>query len=291
MKNAILIDGNSLAYRAYFATWQQVEFAKLNNLPFNNAIRTMLMMCWNLLQSKQYDYGVISFDTKAPTFRDQLYSEYKSKRSKTPSELLVQIPVVKESLRHLGFLVCEQDGFEADDLIGSYARLMTQNNVAVDIYSSDRDLLQLVDSMTSVWLCVKGTKEMKEYNTDNFAEQFFGLTPKQVIEYKGLVGDNSDNLTGIKGIGPKKGIDLLKQYGTIDNIFANFDKLSKALQTILQGQIDTAKKFSFLASIKTDIKLNDDIVHAALKPIDKQALLELLDKYGIKALAQKFSQL
>ncbi|AAB96106.1 5'-3' exonuclease [Mycoplasmoides pneumoniae] len=291
MKNAILIDGNSLAYRAYFATWQQVEFAKLHNLPFNNAIRTMLMMCWNLLQSKQYDYGVISFDTKAPTFRDQLYSEYKSKRSKTPSELLVQIPVVKESLRHLGFLVCEQDGFEADDLIGSYARLMTQNNVAVDIYSSDRDLLQLVDSMTSVWLCVKGTKEMKEYNTDNFAEQFFGLTPKQVIEYKGLVGDNSDNLTGIKGIGPKKGIDLLKQYGTIDNIFANFDKLSKALQTILQGQIDTAKKFSFLASIKTDIKLNDDIVHAALKPIDKQALLELLDKYGIKALAQKFSQL
>lgn len=291
MKKAILIDGNSLAYRAYFATWKQVEYAKQNNLPFNNAIRTMLLMCWNLIKANVYQYGIVSFDTKAPTFRDQIYEGYKQKRVKTPVELLVQIPLIKQALVYLGFLVCEKDGFEADDLIGSYANLFTKQEIAVDIYSSDRDMLQLVNAFTNVFLCIKGTKEMVMYNNENFKSLFYGLAPYQVVEYKGLVGDNSDNLAGIKGIGPIKGIELLQQYGTIDNIYTNFNNLPNQLQKLLNNQKEIAKTFSFLAKIKTDIELDQNIDLTGLKPIQKQALIQLLSENKINTLVEKFSKI
>ncbi|WP_027123861.1 5'-3' exonuclease [Mycoplasmoides pirum] len=278
---AIVIDGNSLTYRAYYATINQLDYFKKYNIKPNNAIKTMLIMSLKILKQYNPKYTLIAFDAGKSTFRNELYKEYKSNRSKTPLELIEQITLLHDIMKLCGYNVCLQNGIEADDIIGSFANLTNANNIHCKIFSSDKDMLQLVNKNTEIHKPEKGVSEMQIYNIDNFENLLDGLSPEQIVDYKGIVGDSSDNLPGIKGIGKKTGIKLIKKYKTLDNIFNNLNDLSNKQKQLFIESENISKLCKELATIKTDLFLNKNINDFLRKPIETENLFDFLNKYKI----------
>lgn len=287
-KLAMAIDGNSLSYRAYYATVKILQNYTVSQ-EATNAVKLMLIMCLKLRKMFSYDFAVVAFDTHAPTFRKLTLEKYKLNRKKMPSALVTQMPLIMESLNYLGFKVIFADGWEADDLIGSFVRLMTYNNVYTNIYSSDYDLLQLVSSSSSLFMPIQGVSKMKEYNLGNFSHLFYGLTPSQIPHYKALVGDSSDNYDGVKGIGKKTAIELLKKYQNLDGIFKNSLKLTKRQYQLLASQMDQLKTCFELSTIKSDY-FHDltSIESFQLRKIDFNAISDFLKKHTIRNLEKYF---
>lgn len=262
MEKAILIDGNSLMFRAYYGTINQVDFFVKNGLFPTNAIKTMMLILFKILENSKYDYAVIAFDHKDKNFRKEEFEEYKGKRKSTPKELILQIPIIHEIMPYFGFKTFCVSGIEADDVIGSVANLLSKNNIKCDVFSSDNDMLQLVDENINVIQFKKGITEYITYTNENFKELNDGLEPKQIIDYKGLCGDSSDNLPGIKGIGRKTAIDLLLKFNSMENIFNNIDFIEqKSVKEKLINGKEMGLKCKELATILTeffdDKKIND----------------------------------
>lgn len=252
MKRALIIDGNSLIYRVYYATINQLDYFKEYNQTPNNALKLMIDLCFKLKNSKEYSYGIIAFDCGGCKFRTDLVESYKANRSKMPEELRVQLLPTQEILELIGFNVITKPGFEADDIIGSCSKLLSKHNVAVDIYSSDRDMLQLIDSNISVNLIKKGLKDIVIHTNDNLNE-LIGLKPLEVIDYKAIVGDSADNISGIKGIGPKAGLELINKYSTVENIIQNIDNLSPKIKEKISSNIELLLNLKTIISIKTNL--------------------------------------
>ncbi len=287
LKKAIVIDGNSLFYRMYYATTNLVDFAKANNLIPNNAIKMMMNIILKYLNNDKYDYFFIAFDAKAKTFRHSEFDDYKKNRVKAPDELYLQMADTIEAIDALGIKVMQKPGIEADDLVGSFVKLMSKNGILVDILSSDKDLLQLVDNNCTVYLIKKGISELDEYNIVNFKDKFFGLLPNQVIEYKAIVGDTSDCLPGIKGIGPKTGINLLQQYGNLENIFLHLSELSEINKQKFIKDKEIAFKCRELAKILTnEFDNNYSVDEFLLKKMCREKLLPIIKKYKLKNLEE-----
>ena len=217
MKKLVLIDGNSLMFRAYYATAYTGNLMKTSNGLYTNALYGFVNMFNKILSTEKPDYLFVAFDKGKKTRRHQVYSEYKGGRKPMPEEFAMQIPLIKEFLNVIGVHQLELDEYEADDIIGSLA---TQNKELVDeitVLSGDKDLLQLVEGNIKVSLTIKGISELETYTEENFYD-LMGFYPSQLVDYKALIGDSSDNLPGITGVGPKTAIKLLKEYGTIENI-------------------------------------------------------------------------
>lgn len=281
MKKAILIDGNSLMFRAYYGTINQVDFFVKSNLFPTNAIKTMMLILFKILENSNYEYAVIAFDHKDKNFRKVEFEEYKGKRKSTPQELICQIPIIHEIMPYFGFKTFCISGIEADDVIGSAATLLAKNNIQCDVFSSDNDMLQLVNENINVIQFKKGISEYITYTQSNFKELNDGLEPKQIIDYKGLCGDSSDNLPGIKGIGHKTAINLILKFNSVENIFNNIDFIEQnsIKEKLLNGK-NMGLKCKELATILTTFFDGTKIDDFKNNNIDFDKIKQYIKKYN-----------
>ncbi|MBO4252090.1 MAG: DNA polymerase I [Clostridia bacterium] len=244
MEKLVLIDGNSLINRAFYA----MPLLTTKDGKFTNGVYGFLTMFFKTLSEIKPDYTAVAFDLKTPTFRHKLYDEYKGTRKPMPDELRPQIPLLKEVLTLMGVKIVEKEGFEADDIIGTLAK---NNTVYTVIITGDRDSFQLVDNTTEVHFTRRGITDVDVLTSDNFKEKT-GLSPEQIIDLKSLMGDASDNIPGVPGIGEKTAKTLISDYGTLDGVYKNIDDIGGKLQEKLIAGKDLAYLSYTLATIKTD---------------------------------------
>ena len=222
MEKLVLIDGNSLINRAFYA--MPLLTTKIG-VP-TNAVYGFMNMFFKMLGDIKPKYVAVAFDLKAPTFRHKLYSEYKGTRKPMPDELRPQIPLLKEVLTLMGVTVVEKPGAEADDIIGTIAK---NTDVSTVIFTGDKDSFQLVDEQTEVHFTKRGITDVEIYTLENFQEKT-GLTPTQIIDLKALMGDSSDNIPGVPGVGEKTAKSLLEKYQTVENLYQNTEELTEKLK-------------------------------------------------------------
>ena len=227
MKRIILVDGNSLMYRAYFATAFTGNLMQNSKGLYTNAIFSFIKMLDHLV-NQDYDNILVAFDAGKQTFRHEILDSYKDGRSPMPEEMRVQIPHIKEYLHLMNIKEYQLPLYEADDIIGTMARLAINEGYHVDIYSSDKDLLQLVNENTTVHLTKKGMTELEDFTPEHVVEKY-GLTYHQMVDLKALMGDPSDNLKGLPGVGEKTAVKLLQQYGSLEELIAQRDSVSGKL--------------------------------------------------------------
>jgi DNA polymerase-1 len=231
MKKMLIVDGNSLLFRAYYATYNPDKnklMATKAGTP-TNAIFAFSNMFMNLLKSLKEGDGIfVAFDKGKHTFRHKEYEEYKANRKPLPQELAIQMPIARKFLDSLNVPYFEDDDIEADDIAGIMAKLSKKDGYSVYLYTSDKDYLQLIDDNTTVELIKRGLKDIKEYTPTTFKEDW-GFEPIEIVDYKGLMGDPSDNLKGIPKIGDKTAKELIKKYGTLENIIEHVSELKPAI--------------------------------------------------------------
>lgn len=255
MKKCLLIDGNAMLFRAYYATLYGRMMTTSNGIP-TNAVYGFITMINKALDLIKPDHLLVAFDSGKPTFRHETFKEYKGTRRQLDQELIVQFPIAREYLEAKGIPWYECEGIEADDIIGSAAK--TYPDYQTVILTSDRDLLQLIDETTNVLLMKKGITEMELVDVQGLKDNFH-VTPSQIIELKGLMGDTADNIPGVPGVGEKTALKLLDQYETVHNLYEHIDEIKGKLKEKLEMNKDKAELSLFLATIVTDAKLPFDL--------------------------------
>ncbi|MBL0386270.1 DNA polymerase I [Tumebacillus sp. ITR2] len=252
-KKLILIDGNSITYRAFFA------LPPLSNSKgqFTNAAFGFTQMLLRLLQDEKPTHLVVAFDKGKANFRHEVFSEYKGTREKTPGELREQFPIVREILQSFDIPYVEIEGYEADDIIGTLTKQAETEGYQSLVVTGDKDLLQLVSDQVTTMLTRKGITETEKYGIPQIHERY-GLTPQQIIDLKGLMGDSSDNIPGIPGVGEKTALKLLAQYPSVEEVLAHADEApGKKLQEKLREHADSAMMSKKLATILREVPLGD----------------------------------
>jgi DNA polymerase-1 len=284
----ILIDGNSLAYRAFYALPDTMRSAKGLT---TNAIYGFTTMLLKILDEKP-EFVAISFDRPEPTFRHKEYKEYKATREKAPPTLHEQFPYIKEVAKAFDIPIYEIAGFEADDVIGTLAKEAKAQGFDVEILTGDLDPLQLVDDHIKVMTTRKGITDTVLYGEKEVEERYGGLKPNQLIDYKSLKGDTSDNIPGVPKVGDKTAIELLKEYGTLDNIYKNLDKIKKpALKENLKNNLQLAQLSKRLATIVTNVPLEIDFKHARRGEIDWAGkVIPLFQEFDFDSLTKKYNK-
>ena len=291
MSKLMILDGNSIVNRAFYG----VRLLSTREGLYTNAIFGFLNILQKLVGEEHPDALCVAFDRKAPTFRHLAYDGYKAKRHAMPEELAVQMPVLKDVLEAMRIPRYELDGWEADDLLGTISRRCEREGWDCDIATGDKDSLQLVTETTTVKLVSTrmGQTTTKEMTPDSFREQY-GFDPIHIIDLKALMGDASDNIPGVKGIGEKTAMDLIQRYQSVSAIYAGLDTLEAkpaVLKKLAEGA-EQAKLSYELATIHTDAPIDFTPEDAMRKEPDGPALYELLlklefakliDKLGLKA--------
>lgn len=286
-KTITLIDGNSLMFRSYYATAYRGILMQTRNGLYTNALYGFCNMFITLMDD--LDYAFVAFDAGKQTFRHQEYKEYKAKRKELPEELRVQIPYIKKYLDIMKIYRDERLDYEADDLIACVANKMYNDFDEIRIITGDKDLLQLVNDKISVYLTKKGVGELDEYNKENFYEKA-GFHPEQTVDFKGLVGDASDNLPGIKGIGEKTAIKLLKEFPTLEDIIANADKLPGKTGTLIKENKDEGLKCKYLATLICDIDLDITPEDLKVEEYDYQELVNFFQEMEFNSFLKRLPQ-
>lgn len=248
----LLIDGNSIAFRSFFALHNSLEKFKNPDGLHTNAIFGFNKMLDSILKQYQPTAALVAFDAGKTTFRTEMYDDYKGGRSKTPPELSEQMPYIKQLLTGYGIKTYELPNYEADDIIGTLSLAAERDDYEVVVVTGDRDLTQLSSAETTVAVTKKGVSEVEEY-TPRHVKEKLGITPEQIIDLKGLAGDTSDNYPGVTKVGEKTALKLLKQFGTIENLYDNLDDLkpSKMKEHLIEDR-DAAFTSKTLATIKRD---------------------------------------
>ncbi len=248
-KRFYIIDGSSLMHRAFYA----LPLLSAPGGIYTNAVYGFTNMLLNLVSERKPDLLAVAFDKSRITFRSGLYQDYKAHRQKTPAELSEQFSLAKELLLALGVPNVEIEGYEADDIIGTWAKKAAQNGYSVYIVTGDRDALQLIGEKIRVLLTKKGLSDLQEYDVARFTAEY-GITPLQQIDVKGLMGDSSDNIPGVTGIGEKTALKMVQNYGSVENVLANIDAVSgKKTQATLREESKTALLSKQLATICCEV--------------------------------------
>ena len=269
----LVIDGSSLIHRAFFALPPLMTKQGLHT----GAVYGLCNMLLKLLGDLQPTYMAVAFDKSRKTFRTELYADYKGQRKPTPSELSEQFPLAMKVLGTMGIPTLELDNYEADDIIGTFA-VHAPEDVEVIIVTGDRDELQLVDTRTKVYYTKRGISDIQIFDEAEFAANYEGLVPKQLIELKGLMGDASDNIPGVPGVGPKTALKLIKEYGDVETVLGNIDKVSgKVLKAKLADNKESALLSKKLATICTEAPVDTDIAKYTLAPLREEARTLLQD--------------
>lgn len=282
----VIVDGSSLVHRGFYALPLLTTAGGL----YTNAVYGFTTMMIKLLGELKPDLIVVAFDKSKITFRNELYAEYKAHRKPTPGELSQQFPLVKEVLQALGITVIEEAGYEADDIIGTLATKAGEVGHEVIIVTGDRDVLQLISPRVQVMLTKKGISDMDVYDNQAF-EVKYGVTPQQQIDLKGLMGDASDNIPGVPGIGEKTAMKLIVEYGTIENLLENIDRVSgKKIQENLRNNKEIALLSKKLATIACDMPLEFVAESFTFHP-DGEKVKELCVKFEFKSLLSKIGNI
>lgn len=286
MKKVILLDGNSIMFRAYYATAYTGNLMKTSNNLYTNAVYGFVNMMNKILSTDNLTHIFVAFDKGKKTFRHQAYSEYKGGRKAMPEEFAMQIPYIKEYLDILNVKRLETDDYEADDLIGTMAKRLSNNFDEVVIISGDKDLLQMVGGNIKVCLTKKGITDLEEYNENNFKE-LMGFEPTQLIDYKGLIGDSSDNLPGISGVGPKTAIKLLSEYQKLESIIDNVDSLKGKLAATIREEKEQALRTKFLATLETNAEIDVTEEDTIIKKPDYKKLRTFFEQLEFNSFIKK----
>lgn len=279
----VLIDGHALAYRMFFALPLE-SFTTKEGEPTNATYGFSRMLLDLILAAEPPEYLAVSFDTGA-TFRDELFEAYKGTREKMPDELRVQIERIKEVIRALKIPILELEGFEADDVLGTVATQM-RGVVPVYIITGDRDLLQLVDDNTQVELPARRSGASSEVYDAQQVMTYLGVWPNQVVDYKALVGDVSDNIPGVKGIGDKTAVKLLAEYGTLTNLYDHLDEIKGAMRQKLEDGRESAQLSYNLARIVTDAPIAVDLKDCVTKDFDAAPVLSIFRDLEFRSLSK-----
>ncbi len=282
MKKVVLIDGNNLIFRSYYATAYRGEIlTNSKGLP-TNAVYAYIQMLLKIIAEEKPSHIMVAFD-KGKTFRHESYDDYKGGRNETPKELKEQIPYAKKVTRAMGITVEEIENYEADDIIGTYSKNIDEEVLVV---SSDRDLLQLISP--NVKMKLLKMKDYVYYDEKSFYEDY-GIKPIEIIDLKALMGDSSDNIKGVAGIGEKTALKLIKEYHTIDNLYKNIDDLKGKVKENLLIDKESAYKSLELATIYLDVPIEVNLEKIAYKGSNEEELNSLLKELEFNSLINKMS--
>lgn len=285
MKKLLILDSNSLMNRAFYALPPLTNSDGINT----NAIYGFINMLLKMKDEVKPDSIIATFDLKAPTFRHKEYKDYKAGRNKMPPELAEQFPIIKELFKLMGIKIFEIEGFEADDIIGTVSKFAENNDTEVFVVTGDKDALQLASDNTKIVITKKGVSETAVYDEKTFIDEF-EVTPNQFIDVKGLMGDKSDNIPGVPGVGEKTAFKLIKEYGSIEEVLNNIDKIpGKKLKENLENNVEQAIFSKKLATIMREvpIELTLDDINCS----DNENILEIkkmLIKLEMKSILSKF---
>ena len=284
MKKILVIDGNSIINRAYYG----MRPLTTKSGKFTHAIYGMINIISRQLSAIKPDYAAVAFDLKAPTFRHQMYDGYKAGRHATPEDLISQFPDAKECLSLMGLHILELPGYEADDIQGTVAKMAhTEDDTEAYILSGDRDLLQLIDDKVTVLLATNN--DTKIMNRDAFREEY-GIEPENFVDMKALMGDSSDNIPGVGGVGKKTAETLIQNFTTLDGIYENIEdkRISKGVREKLLRDKDNAYLSQRLARIITDAPIERSLSDLQRRPIDSPALYKKFTELELNSLIVKF---
>ncbi|OGH39155.1 MAG: hypothetical protein A3B44_01915 [Candidatus Levybacteria bacterium RIFCSPLOWO2_01_FULL_38_21] len=285
MEKFVLIDGNAIVHRAYHV---MPPLTRSDGTP-TGAVQGFFSMILKIIQELKPAHIAIAFDSPSPNFRKELFKEYQSQRPAMESDLSPQFGIIQGILKNARIPVYAVDGLEADDIIGTISEKAKETGHLVYILTGDRDMLQLVNHKTKVLAPVKGISEMVLFDEGKVREKY-GITPEQFVELKALMGDNSDNYPGVSGIGPKTAADLIKEYGSVDNIYKNISKIKsknpKLAEKLEEGK-SNAKLAHQLATILTDAPFAYDFSDCDMKNLDIEGFKKALEAYDFKTLPKR----
>lgn len=283
-KKIVIIDGNSLINRAYYAV--QRPMITREGI-YTQGIYGFINMLNKIEGDYEPEYLTVAFDLKAPTFRHLEYEEYKAGRKAMPPELVMQMPLVKDVLSAMNIKILEMEGYEADDIIGTVAKAAEEQGIEPLIITGDKDALQLVTEKTKVIITKRGITDFEIYDPGKMEERY-GLTPSQFIDLKGLMGDSSDNIPGIPGVGEKTGIKLLEQFGSIENLLTHTEDISSAkLRLKVEENAQLAVMSKRLATINTNVPIEFSMDELTLEEPDYESLIEIYTKLEFNSFLKK----
>lgn len=282
----IIIDGNSIINRAFYALPDMSNSDGLKT----NAIFGFVRMMFKIIEDYKPTHMSVAFDKKAPTFRHKQYADYKAGRKKMPDELGQQLEPLKELLDKFNINRLELEGYEADDIIGTIAKLGEENDFKVYIVTGDKDAIQLASHKTTTLITKKGVGEVEEYNYDSVVERY-EMTPTQFIDLKGLMGDKSDNIPGVPGIGEKTGIKLLKQYSTIENLIEHTDELKGSIKKKIEENKELALMSKELATIIRNVPIDVKLEDLEYGDYNKDDVIEKFKEFGFTSLISKLLEM
>ncbi|SFP95550.1 DNA polymerase I [Caldicoprobacter faecalis] len=279
----MIIDGNSLMHRAFYAL---PMLTNKKGVP-TNAVYGFTNMLLRLIEDYKPDYLGVAFDKKGPTFRHEAYTEYKATRQKTPEELIPQFDLLKRMLQLMGIAIYEVEGYEADDILGTFARLARERGWEAYLVTGDRDALQLVSPEVRVIMTKKGISDVRVFDVEGIKNEY-GLTPAQIIDLKALMGDSSDNIPGVPGIGEKTALKLLHQYHTVEQVLDNADKISgQKLKEALIKYREQAMLSKRLATIMQDAPVDIKLEDRCYEIPHSRELLEFLEELEFHSIIKK----
>lgn len=278
----IIIDAPAILHRAWHALPRLTD---PKGRPIS-AVYGFASLLLKLIREYQPEYIAAAFDTPAPTFRHQEYKEYKATRIPQPQEFYDQIPIAKELLQTLEIPILEKDGYEADDFIGTLTKISPFSNLIV---TGDLDTLQLVNQNTNVYFLKQGISEIKIYDQEAI-EKRYKLKPEQLIDYKALRGDLSDNIPGVRGIGEKTALSLIQKFGSLEKVYENIEKLPPTIKKLLLEQKEEAFLSKKLVTIKSDLPIVNQMEKYKFKKINQEKVINYFQKLGFKSLIQRLEK-
>lgn len=296
-KRLIIIDSNSIIHRAYHA----LPFLSTKKGELVNAVYGFLLVFFKAIREFQPDYVCACFDFPAPTFRHLKFKGYKAKRPPAPKELYQQIPKVKEILKVFSVSVFEKEGFEADDIISTLSKKFPKKQifpeVEIIILSGDLDNLQLVDKYTKVCLLRKGVKDIVLYDEKLVSEKYQGLNPNQLVDFKALRGDPSDNIPGVTGIGEKRATQLIKEFSNLENLYKELEdnseeakKIQPKLRDVLLKYKDQAFLSKTLAQTERNMPIDFNLKSCQWGGYNKEKAVEILKDFEFHSLIEKLPE-
>lgn len=282
----ILVDGNALLFRAYYATAYSGSMMKNREGVHTNAIFGFVNMMQKIIQDHEYTHLLVAFDAAKKNFRHDKYPEYKGTRKSAPEELVEQFALVREYLVAANIHVSEVQGYEADDIIGTLVKQAEAADFQVEVITGDRDLLQLVSDQTVVRLTKKGLSELDTYSPATIYEQY-QITPMQIIDLKGLMGDASDNIPGVPGVGEKTALKYLHKYGSVEGLYEHVDEIKGKIQEKLIANHDLALMSKDLATIHLDVPLEYTVENLQHRDFDPKSLIQFYQKVDFHSFIRK----
>ena len=287
MEELILIDGNSLLFKAFYATSYTGNYmVNRNGIPTNGVYGFARMV--EKIISTNPKYVIVAFDYGKKTFRNELLDTYKATRKETPQELVPQFALAREYLTAHSITWYEVEGYEGDDIIGTLVDFGEKNNLKVSVYTGDKDANQLISSQTTIYRTVKGVTELDIYNEQTLLDKY-GLKPDQFRDFLGLMGDSSDNIPGIKGVGEKTALKLLHQYGTIEGLQEHQDEIKGKMGEKIRAGMEDALMSKKVATILRDIPIDVDLEKATYQGYDYETLKSFYEKYDMNSLIKSMT--